>query len=52
MKPPFNLTCVTVGSLLKKHRITHVTYMSLDIEGHEMAALRGVDWKVTTIHPF
>jgi FkbM family methyltransferase len=34
----------TVSAILDKHRITHVDVMSLDIEGYEIPALRGVDW--------
>jgi hypothetical protein len=31
------------------HHHHHVRYLSLDVEGNELAVLRGVDWSVTTI---
>ena len=37
------------GALLRRHGRRHVNYLSLDIEGAELSALRGVDWSSTTI---
>ena len=44
-----NMTCVTLQSVLDERGIKHVDYMSLDIEGAEMGALKGVDWNRTQI---
>lgn len=35
----------TLSSLLDDHRITHVDFLSLDLEGYEANALRGVDFE-------
>lgn len=34
----------TISNILDKHRIKHVDVLSLDIEGYEIPALRGIDW--------
>jgi len=43
-----SLECTTLRHVLTDHGINHVHYMSLDIEGAELAALKGVDWAHTT----
>ena len=42
------MKCLTLGSVLSNASISHVDYLSLDVEGHELSALRGVDWTRTT----
>lgn len=36
--------CFTLTSLLSSHGITHVDYMSLDVEGAEVQVLKGIDF--------
>ena len=42
------MECDTLQSRLDDAGITHIDYMSLDIEGAEFEALKGVDWERTT----
>ncbi|KAJ1452604.1 hypothetical protein M885DRAFT_607637 [Pelagophyceae sp. CCMP2097] len=42
-----SMRCTTLRSILERHR--RVTYLSLDVEGHELPALQGADWNRTTI---
>ena len=46
------LTCVPTQFVLDKHRIKHVGYFSLDVEGHELAVLQGIDWTKTKVDIF
>ena len=41
--------CTTLRHILHARRLTHIDFLSLDIEGHELSALQGVDWDTTTI---
>jgi len=43
------LQCKTLASILKENGVSHVDYMSLDIEGAEPAALAGADFRSTSI---
>ena len=43
------MCCTPLAALLRRHGRRHVNYLSLDIEGAELSALRGVDWSSTTI---
>lgn len=36
-------------SLFDKHKITHVDYLSIDVEGGEMSVLRGINWNKVEI---
>lgn len=36
--------CTTVGLLMDKEQMPVVDYMSLDVEGHELDVLKGIDW--------
>lgn len=43
------LTCTVVREVLRDARTTQIDYLSLDLEGHELKALHGVDWNITRI---
>jgi FkbM family methyltransferase len=36
--------CATISDILEEARISRLDYLSLDIEGHELAAFRGLDF--------
>lgn len=38
------MTCTTVRRIMQENGVTHVDYLSLDVEGHELMVLQGVDW--------
>jgi hypothetical protein len=40
----FRARAWTIAALLDKHRIDHIDFMSIDLEGFELQALRGVDF--------
>lgn len=43
--------CTTIGKELGRYRTPKVIdYMSLDVEGHELHVLHGIDWKATKIN--
>jgi FkbM family methyltransferase len=48
-KKSLKLTCEPLSTLLAHHKMRAITYLSLDVEGGELDALRGVDWNTTTI---
>ena len=48
-KKSLKLTCEPLSVLLAHHKMRAITYLSLDVEGGELDALRGVDWNTTTI---
>lgn len=43
------LICTTLARSLKKHKVTKIDYLSLDVEGHELKALQGIDWDAVKI---
>lgn len=43
------MTCVPVSTMLGRRGTTHVDLMSIDVEGHELEVLRGIDWNATTV---
>ena len=43
------MKCALSSQLLAKHALKHINYLSLDIEGAELSALKGIDWSSTTI---
>lgn len=45
-----HLRCKTTAQALSESHITHIDYLSLDVEGHEPHILRGIDWKTTSIN--
>ena len=43
--------CTTVGKELLRYKFSKtIDYMSLDVEGHELHVLHGIDWKATKIN--
>lgn len=42
--------CTTVGKELLRYHAHVIDYMSLDVEGHELHVLHGIDWKNTRIN--
>lgn len=38
------MTCTTVESTLRERRISHIDFLSLDVEGHELDVLKGIDF--------
>lgn len=38
------LNCTTLKTQLRDGGVTHVDYFNLDVDGHEMAVMRGIDW--------
>lgn len=43
------LRCVVLGEELRRRKMTHIDFMSLDVEGHESAVLDGIDFAYTRI---
>ena len=44
-----NITCTTVQTELDRFNVTHIDYLSLDIEGAEYQAMKGTDFNKTQI---
>ena len=44
-----NMTCTTGARVFAEAGLTHVDWLSLDAEGHELAILQGIDWTAVTI---
>jgi len=40
-----NVQAVRLSDILESQNITHISYMSIDVEGHEMQVLEGIDFK-------
>lgn len=38
-----DLSCVTLTSIVRRAGVTEIDYLSLDVEGHELEVLKGVD---------
>ncbi|WP_026662074.1 FkbM family methyltransferase [Butyrivibrio proteoclasticus] len=49
VKNAYQVDVVTIGKELQKRNIRHVDFMSMDIEGAELDALKGIDFKDTII---
>lgn len=43
------VTCIPLQTLFDQQNITHVDYISLDVEGSELSILKGIDFSRTTI---
>jgi len=44
-----SLKCTTMARELRKYRVKHIDFMSLDVEGYELPVLQGIDWENTQI---
>lgn len=44
------MRCTNVSKVLNRYDVSVIDYLSLDIEGHELAVLKGVDWNKTIIN--
>ncbi len=38
------VNCITFDDLLKKHKISHITYLQIDAEGYDFEILRSIDF--------
>ena len=49
--PPLvvKMTCSTGAQIFAAASLTHIDYLDLDAEGHELAILKGIDWAKVTI---
>lgn len=45
-----HLTCMSMAVAMKRRAITTMDYLSLDVEGHELEVLKGVDWENTIVN--
>lgn len=48
--PTIRQKCSTVGNEFARYNITVVDYLSLDVEGHELHVLKGIDWDKVVIN--
>lgn len=48
--PTIELECTTIARTLERMGVAKVDYLSLDVEGHEMQVLRGIDWDKVRIN--
>lgn len=39
------MTCTTVETILRERLISHIDFLSLDVEGHELDVLKGIDFR-------
>ena len=42
----YNVPCLTLDSLISKHKFEHINYLKLDVEGHEMNILEAYSWDI------
>lgn len=45
-----HMQCVRTSDALQPLGVTHIDLLSLDVEGHELPVLRGIDWLRTTVN--
>lgn len=43
------MTCSTMKTELQKRNVSKIDYLSLDVEGHELNVLKGIDWNAVNI---
>lgn len=44
-----SLRCTTVSKVTERFGLNRIDYLSLDVEGHELEVLMGIDWETTVI---
>lgn len=44
------LICTTASNIISQTGATEIDYLSLDVEGHELSVLNGIDWSTTKIN--
>lgn len=49
MANQYKVKVVTLESVLKRHKITHVDFMSIDVEGAELDVLNGINFNEVSI---
>lgn len=49
-RPEIVLRCTTAAKALARSALTHIDYLSLDVEGHELPVLQGIEWNNTRIN--
>eukprot|EP00171_Calliarthron_tuberculosum_P009852 IDg9852t1 len=49
-RPRIEVACVRTRDALAPLAITKIDFLSLDVEGHELHVLRGIDWKATKVN--
>lgn len=49
-KPVIKMRCVALKSVLSRARVRLIDFFSLDVEGHELNVLRGIDWDAVRIN--
>jgi len=42
----YSVECITLDTLIKKHEITEIDYLKLDVEGHETNILDAYSWSI------
>ena len=47
---PTKYKCTTLSSLLSKHNINEVHFLSLDVEGYENEVIEGINFEETFVH--
>lgn len=47
--PRRQIDCTTAAEVLRRSGLTHIDFLSLDVEGAELAVLQGIDWSTTRI---
>lgn len=43
------LRCTSLKSVLRRYGVRRVHYLNVDVEGHEMAVLRGMEWEAVRV---
>ena len=42
------MQCITLATILRELSVSHVDYLTVAVEGHELEVLQSVDWAATT----
>tara|TARA_Y100000114_G_scaffold145033_1_gene154245 strand:- start:241 stop:828 length:588 start_codon:yes stop_codon:yes gene_type:complete len=42
----YKVPCLTLDSLIKKHKVKNIDYLKIDVEGHEMNILDAYSWSI------